>query len=66
MAKRMAQLIATTVVVLCPHCGEVQAAPNGSEFWTGEDFIHKHGAHTCDSCDEKMLIEPQRRPIFQW
>jgi len=55
-APRKAQLIAESVSVCCPHCGEAQPDKNGSELWTEESFIHKQGKFMCVSCEEEMSI----------
>jgi len=53
---RRAYLIAEAVSVCCPFCGDIQPAPNGSEYWISEDFIKKNGRHACVSCDAPILI----------
>lgn len=57
---RMAQLVAETVAVICPACGEYQPAFGGSEFWTEEDFIQRKGltgVRPCVSCDVPLIVE---------
>lgn len=67
---RQAQLVADTVAVCCPYCGEAQ--PNvsgGDEAWTKADFVrfdkeplNKHERHSkkaqllCVFCDKPMLV----------
>ena len=54
---KRAQLIADTVSVLCPFCGEPQ--PNksdGSEQWTVEDFNKpRTDLLKCVSCDARFI-----------
>jgi len=54
----IAQLIAQSVSVVCPSCGECQPSPDdGSDLWTFEDFqkITK-GPRVCCNCDEPIII----------
>lgn len=56
--KRLAQIVAGTLLVLCPHCSEPQPDPeNGSDMWTPEEVRDVDPAsRPCVACDEPMLI----------
>jgi len=53
---RRVQLVAESVSVCCPFCGEAQPNAQGSELWIPQDFMHKAGKSQCVSCDAPILI----------
>jgi hypothetical protein len=64
MAKaRTAQMVAVSVVVLCPHCGAEQPAPdNGSDMWLPHQIRALTGEKKpCSACDEPITFSVQTR-----
>lgn len=54
---KSAQLLVSTVAVLCPHCSAEQPAPdNGSDLWTPDQIHANEGKRTCVSCDEPFRL----------
>lgn len=54
---KLAQIVATTLAVLCPHCGEVQPDPaSGSDQWLPEQIREIQGRKICVSCDEPFIL----------
>jgi predicted RNA-binding Zn-ribbon protein involved in translation (DUF1610 family) len=63
---KVAQVMAATVEVLCPHCGEPQPSPdNGSHAWFSSQVSANQGPRTCVSCDERFQIHAQNRVMVQ-
>lgn len=53
---RNAQYVATSIAVLCPHCGAEQPSPdNGSDMWSPEQ-LQPEKRRECVSCDEPFAI----------
>lgn len=61
---RRAQLIAESVAVCCPYCGEPQLNRQGSEMWTAQDFIGAPSRIKCNSCDETMSVSHESKATF--
>lgn len=64
MSVRQAQLVATTLNVLCPYCGEPQPNPDdGSEQWETRQVerANETGAKDCVSCERKFRVFPRSR-----
>ena len=62
--KRFATIVASTVEVLCPHCGEPQPNPdNGADSWLPEEVFANEGQRTCDSCDNEFRIVAQPKAV---
>ena len=60
--KRPAIIVAATVEVQCPHCGEPQPSPdNGSHVWMPGQVVTAQGKKTCVSCDEEFQLNAQSR-----
>jgi hypothetical protein len=49
-------LIASSVEVHCPHCGEGQPAPDGSLVWTPEELERGAGRCRCCACEQDIAI----------
>jgi hypothetical protein len=64
---RRAQLLAESVAVCCPSCGEAQPNRNdGSEQWLTEDFQRLTDTRaTCVSCEAKFLIFSDSKVMFR-
>ena len=61
-----AQLVAESVSVVCPKCGETQ--PNkqdGSEQWTPENFMKSSGRYVCVSCDQTLIVVTDSKVSFR-
>ena len=51
-----AKLVAASVFVTCPYCGEEVSAPtSGSLLITAED-VSSHGTLTCEWCGKQMQL----------
>jgi predicted RNA-binding Zn-ribbon protein involved in translation (DUF1610 family) len=63
MGKRNAIIVAASVEVQCPHCGEPQPSPdNGSHVWMTSQVAALSGqVKTCVSCDETFTVQAQSR-----
>lgn len=62
--KKIAQLIADVVTVVCPSCGECQPNPeDGSQQWEPHHFQMKPVA-ACVSCDEQLQISWKSKVQF--
>jgi len=61
MAKRTAIIVAVALGVNCPHCGEPQPCPTGSEMWEPREVKEEQGERACVSCDKKFRIAHQDR-----
>jgi uncharacterized Zn-finger protein len=60
--KRAALIVAASVEVTCPYCGEPQPNPNdGSHLWLPEEVRSAQGTRTCVSCDEPFYLHAQSR-----
>jgi hypothetical protein len=60
--KRPAILVAVTVEVQCPHCGDPQPSPNnGSHLWTTTEVSESQGPKECVACDEPFTLHAQSR-----
>lgn len=60
--RRTAIIVAATVEVLCPHCGESQPNPdNGAFAWTPDEVTMKQGRRECVSCDFAFTLHAQSR-----
>lgn len=66
MAARKSILIASSVSVVCPYCGDCQPNADGSEMWIEEDFQDKHGTFKCVACDKSIVIEITRHAFFDF
>ena len=66
MSARRATIIAEAVAVACPHCGEYQPAPGGSEFVTIEELERMTGRRHCVSCDKPMQIGAHSRAVIRY
>lgn len=61
-APRRAQIVATTVSVLCPYCGECQPNPdNGADSWMPREVKESEGRRACVSCDAVMLLTQETK-----
>lgn len=61
-ARRNAIIVAVTVEVQCPHCGEPQPSPdNGSHAWMIGQVMAEQGPKVCVSCDESFVLRAQNR-----
>ena len=59
MSIRPAQIVASSLEVHCPHCGEPQPNPdNGADNWTPEEVSSGAGRRECVSCDKTFLLMP--------
>jgi transposase-like protein len=57
MSLRPAQIIAATVEICCPHCGEPLPSPDsGSDAWLPEQIPKDSPKYTCNSCDEEFRV----------
>lgn len=66
MAAKTAVVVAATVEVQCPHCGEPQPNPdNGGHAWTSEEVRGAQGARACTACDAMFRIVAQSRVSVQ-
>ena len=54
--RRRVQIVAESVAVLCPFCGDAQPNQDGCEMWIPEDFQKHGGKRACVSCMEPILI----------
>lgn len=65
MATKTAQLVAWTVMVECPHCGEPQPAPdNGSDSWMPPLVAQAAAAkaeRACVACERPFRIVMRRQ-----
>jgi hypothetical protein len=61
--RRNAIIVAASVEVQCPHCGEPQPSPgNGSHIWLPSEVSHVTGGQRqCVSCEEPFTIIAQSR-----
>ena len=65
-ALRQATIVAATVEVFCPHCGEPQPSPdNGSHAWMPSQVVVAQGKKVCVSCDEPFQLNEQNRVMVQ-
>ena len=66
---RVAQIIASSVEVLCQECGEPQPNPDdGSFIWTAESFRHLDAAsvrRACSACDAPIEIHVTHKVQFR-
>lgn len=64
MTLKNAAFVATSIAVLCPHCGAEQPSPdNGSDMWTPNQILSEK-RRECVSCDEPFaIIRPSRVSI---
>jgi hypothetical protein len=60
---RNAQIIAATIEICCPHCGEPLPSPdNGSDAWLPKDIpTDEQKAYTCNSCEEQFRVMFQNK-----
>jgi DNA-directed RNA polymerase subunit RPC12/RpoP len=66
MAKRNAIVVAVTLEVQCPHCGEPQPSPdNGAHSWMPSQVQTAQGTRTCVSCEEPFELHAQGRVIVE-
>jgi len=66
MTTKRAQVVATSVEVWCPHCGEPQPSPtNGAFLWLLEEVEANQGARMCDACDERFVLHSASRVRVQ-
>jgi len=66
MAFKQATVVASTVEVTCPHCGEPQPSPdNGSHAWVPSQVVAAQGRRVCVSCDEPFQLNAQNRVTVQ-
>lgn len=68
-ANKRAAIVAFTVEVHCPHCGDPQPNPDNGAFpWTTEEVAQEakaQAARTCVSCDEPFkLVEESSAAIY--
>lgn len=62
---RRCQLVAESVAVLCPHCGESQPNQDGSELWIASDFAKLTDARRqCVACDGPILVSHEPKAQF--
>lgn len=63
--KRPAQIIAVSLSVLCPYCGEPQPSPgDGSDIWLPQEVKKEaveNPKHICVSCDCIFPIHEQNK-----
>ena len=66
MATRTAQLIASSVSVCCPYCGEPQPDPDhGSDMWTADQIDQHAGVVTCPACEAKVAVVLRRTATLE-
>lgn len=68
--RKPAQIIANTLAVLCPHCGEAQPDPeNGSDMWTPDEVREASSSaaakRDCTACDQPMIIFATTKALVQ-
>jgi hypothetical protein len=62
MSKRSAIIVAATVEVQCPYCGDPQPSPdNGSHAWMPSQIVTLQGPRVCVSCEEQFILHTQSR-----
>ncbi len=62
---KVAQLVAESVNVLCPECGEPQPDPEGgSHLWLPAQVEGAQGHHLCVACDAHFVITTRRTVQF--
>lgn len=62
---RTTLVVAVSVNVLCPYCGEPQPSRDGSEQWMDADFGDEPPLlRECVSCDKPMRVFQQSRVSF--
>lgn len=65
MSVKKAQLIATSVAVLCPNCGAEQPSRDGSDIWIEEDFKALSGKRICVGCETTLIIGAEPKVQFE-
>lgn len=65
MARRVAQLVAEAVAVLCPYCGEPQANKDGSQLWLKFEVKDADSTVVCQSCDAEMYVFNSKKVKFE-
>lgn len=63
--RRNAIIVAGTVEVRCPWCGEPQPSPDDSDFWVPSQVITHEGDRVCVSCDEPFRLLAQSRATIE-
>lgn len=59
---RHAQIVAESLAVLCPYCGEPLPNPdNGGDGWLPSELTSAASKQTCNSCDEVFRLIPQSK-----
>jgi len=62
---KSAVLTACAIEVSCPHCGDVIAAPSGSNLWDSLELETNLGnPHICYGCGRKFRLSIAHRPWF--
>ena len=60
------QIVAESVALLCPYCGEAFPSENGSEFWTVEELSGlEQGTKECPSCEQDVTVVLCNKAILQ-
>lgn len=61
MRKRLVSVVAVSVEVHCPHCGDPLPSPTGSHLWTSDELravaTHGEGLASCSACDEPIILD---------
>lgn len=61
---RPATILAASLEVHCPHCGEPLPNPtDGSHLWMPDDVLANTGAKICNACDEPFQLSYQKRVL---
>jgi len=61
--RRKVSVVAATVELTCPHCGEPQPSPGGSHLWTIQEALdaQQDPLRDCAACNEPITIAMPNR-----
>jgi hypothetical protein len=60
-----ATITTTSILVLCPECGEPQPSPgNGSDRWLPDEMRSNHGKRQCVACDKTYRLVAVMRALI--
>lgn len=55
--KKLAQVFAASLEIVCPECGGAQPNPDdGSLQWSAEQLSKNQGVRACVECDATLLV----------
>ena len=67
MTLKPAVLTAREIEVACPYCGDVSAAPSGSNLWDSQELEDSLGnPQICYRCGRNFRLSIAHRPLFSF